>query len=510
MGHEASEVIGIDVGTHSVKCVRIRRSAGKGPTRLEAVSIRPVEPAGANAAVQGCLSDVGGDCPTVIAYGGDQMSHKVVDLPRVPRRELVDTARWRIAEEMAFPVDDALISCAPAERADSTYLVSAVPRDTGLPIWQMVRESCSGAAMLTPGPVCLAALSSAGADEPPTAFVEIGASSASLVIVKNSRCVFVRLLGVTAADLTQALTSVISTDSGSVQLSDQEAEDLKRTVGIPDETAGEWPNPTVSRSHVLSLMRPVLEDMRRQIIRSLDYAKRKHGYEVGSLTLFGGGAELRGLASFLSGSIGVPVRIGDPLISLECEDELPIATDRLPELALAVGAAVLWPEVPDLIPPELHPSVARQARRGTVYAAAAAIVSIPLLLCYGLFLRLAAAREEAQAAGLEYKALLPLAGQTASYDYVARLRTSRPDWRAGLLALSHVTPDEVTITDVSLLEGDLLISGTVSDWAEAPAKMATDFAYRLERSAFKNVSLSRLDYSDTGRVSFQIRCGGTR
>lgn len=105
----------------------------------------------------------------------------------------------------------------------------------------------------------------------------------------------------------------------------------------PEPTADN--TPATGASPVYSAIAPVLEEFVAEIRRSVDYF-RSRGGEVDRIVLCGGGAKLKGLATFLGTSLGLSCDLYDPLrrlnVSAKKADEAFINTHR-EEFAVAVG-----------------------------------------------------------------------------------------------------------------------------------------------------------------------------
>jgi type IV pilus assembly protein PilM len=69
---------------------------------------------------------------------------------------------------------------------------------------------------------------------------------------------------------------------------------------------------------VFAAIRPVLDDLAKEIRRSLDYFRsRSTGDQVDEMYICGGTAKMPGLAKFLEDDLGIPVSVADPLAHIE-------------------------------------------------------------------------------------------------------------------------------------------------------------------------------------------------
>jgi Tfp pilus assembly PilM family ATPase len=89
-------------------------------------------------------------------------------------------------------------------------------------------------------------------------------------------------------------------DKGKIKLSLEEAERIKREVGIPPEGESKMIDDKILTTQLLSMIRSPLEQLVNEIDRCFDYYREESGGgKIDSLMLFGGGALLKGLQQFL-------------------------------------------------------------------------------------------------------------------------------------------------------------------------------------------------------------------
>jgi type IV pilus assembly protein PilM len=92
-------------------------------------------------------------------------------------------------------------------------------------------------------------------------------------------------------------------------------------------------------ARVYNAIAPVLEEFVAEIRRSIDYF-RSRGGDVNNIVLTGGGSKLKGLAPFLSSSLGIPCDLYDPLrrLNLNARKVAPgFVDEHKEEFAVAVG-----------------------------------------------------------------------------------------------------------------------------------------------------------------------------
>lgn len=158
---------------------------------------------------------------------------------------------------------------------------------------------------------------------------------------------------VSGEDFTKALTGTLVSDAGKMELSLIEAENLKKDVGIPDETQQEIKK-GISAQQVSSLMRPVLEKLVNDIKRSLDYYASQFGEgRVEKIYLTGGSSKLKNITSQISQGLSIPVETLKPPANLKLElkknDQESFKNDFL-KLVPSLGAALAKADGINLMP----------------------------------------------------------------------------------------------------------------------------------------------------------------
>ncbi|MCX6789805.1 MAG: pilus assembly protein PilM, partial [Candidatus Gribaldobacteria bacterium] len=114
-----------------------------------------------------------------------------------------------------------------------------------------------------------------------------------------------------------------------------EAEKIKQTEGL-------WAD-----SKILDIIVPVLTDLTEQIKKHLDYyhshSTLNMSHSVEKIVLCGGGANLKGLASFLSDALKIRIELGNPWVNVfsgSHKEILPVSLEESVSYATAIGLAL--------------------------------------------------------------------------------------------------------------------------------------------------------------------------
>jgi Tfp pilus assembly protein PilN len=172
----------------------------------------------------------------------------------------------------------------------------------------------------------------------PAAVLDLDYQQATLCFLVNNRIHFARNMPVSWEKITQSLTEILVSDKGKIELSAQEAEEIKNTVGYPlghyDENLQIRDN--VQVKHVVSMLRPILEVLVRELNFSFDYYATNFNVEPPRvLYITGGGANLKRFEEYLHQELGIEVSClpVPPQIDLHAAPELEGARPRIPGAA---------------------------------------------------------------------------------------------------------------------------------------------------------------------------------
>lgn len=316
------------------------------------------------------------------------------------------------------------------------------------------------------------------------ATLEMGSLAAEFNVYREGQLEFSRRINVTGLDLTRALTSALFGASGKVELSMQEAERLKKEYGIPKASEDFLIKDKITANQALSLLRPKLEQLIKEITKSFDfyYDKSRVG-TINKLVLFGGGTLLKRLPEFLNAELGLPVGQGNPLQDVECLFEGVIASPEEAQRAtLAIGASLSGTEGINLLPETARDSNKKLFQRVLRAAGAVAFVIASIALYVVMFMHLNHIKEESDRLKGNYQTMVPKLMKMRQYVTIQNISRQRFDLAGLLKDLSHL-PDQVYLKSVSLNAGALTISGTVASNARQAKKMLAPLVVQLKESA---------------------------
>jgi type IV pilus assembly protein PilM len=134
--------------------------------------------------------------------------------------------------------------------------------------------------------------------------LDIGANTSLLNFYSGRNLVFSREIPIGGEHLTHAMAKTITTQAGSVSISVDDAEKLKRNCGIPleDESKVEYLTDygPLRGEHISAMLRPVLERLVMEVSRTFNYySKTFKTPNIDELYLTGGSSRMRNIDKFL-------------------------------------------------------------------------------------------------------------------------------------------------------------------------------------------------------------------
>lgn len=310
--------VGLDIGSHRIKALQIERAGtnwrvvrrAQAPTPPECVRDGVVvDPKVLGETIRAMLRDAKIPATSAcIAAAGGAVFVRPVTFPKMPEAVLRKSIRFEASRYVPGSVDDSYVEfeILSTEGEQMTVLMVAAPKD----IVESRIAACEEAGLdvdVVDVEVFAAyrALLEASIDFDPKAttvgIVDIGANSSSVSIVHQGIFAMNRSIPHGGRILTDALSQAFG-------LSFEDAELGKSQLDVSELVGSNVPpnNPP------LRVLQPHLEDLVREVRRSVNYFQSQQPEEgdsrtVERLVLIGGGARLKGLDLYLDHRLSLPV-----------------------------------------------------------------------------------------------------------------------------------------------------------------------------------------------------------
>jgi type IV pilus assembly protein PilM len=339
-------VVGLDVGRKSIRAAQLHFSAGKSPCIEKLYEIDLPEGASENGeildrtamtALLGKLWQKAGfdTRHVVIAAGSLHVFAREIDVPQMSLKRIRESLPFVLDGVLPLPADQLFLDFYPIEEG---------VEDTGLTFHGLAVAaeknhvetlvSCITAAKLRPIAVDFApfALLRSSFDnsksEKLQIYIDVGGGATYFLIAKGQVPLFVRILPNGGNDIDRAM-------AGALQISEEEAESLRRAVSLTSEAkdGAEVRNATLA----------ALQELLSSLSSTIDYYEQSHKATLRKachVTLSGGVAKLSGIDKVLEAAISMPVTINGQFRNAEACDGLKVKESEESNFLLAIGLAL--------------------------------------------------------------------------------------------------------------------------------------------------------------------------
>ncbi len=339
-----SNFFGLDIGSHTIKAVQIKRTDGS--SRLSHFSLYDTPPRvfeseaeedkkELSKAVKDAVKEAGIKSRRVVAaLPESKLFTRVIELPNMSSKELSSSLEYEAERYIPFPIDSATydfeVVAKPEKGEKMEVLLVASPESLTRRYLEVLEGAGLEVAALEPETVAMvrALVGSGEKAYIPTLLVSIGSSSTDLIITKEGKIRFTRSVGTGGKALGRALARALGFE-------EEQAESYKKSYGLEESQL---------EGKVRDVLKPVFKVIVEEMRRSLDfYESRRSGESVQRIILCGGTANLPGVLVYLATEFGLEVQLANPWERVGFNED---ALDRQkmeelgPVLSVAVGLAL--------------------------------------------------------------------------------------------------------------------------------------------------------------------------
>lgn len=315
------EIVGIDIGSSSVKLVQLKEQ--KGAYTLQNVGVLPLPP---EAIVDNTLMDSSSIVETIknviksldikaievaCSVSGNSVIIRKIALPAMPPEELDDQIHWEAEQYIPFDINDVNIDfqiLAPDEHDPSkmNVLLVASKKDIVNDYLTVFNEAGLKLVIVDVDSFAVQNCFELNYDIDPeevSALINIGASIMNLNIVKDGASLFTRDVQMGGNLYTEEIQKQFGVSS-------EEAERMKITGECLDQ------------SRLQGIIGRVNETLALEMRRSLDFYNSTAGEgRISKVLLSGGGAKTAMLPDAVSQRLGIPVEILNPFLKIKYSEK---------------------------------------------------------------------------------------------------------------------------------------------------------------------------------------------
>jgi len=314
MALKAKRLLGLDIGTYSVKAIELDAS-GREPAITNFGKTRVQSPQALVEAIREVRSLAGTKTRKVVtAVSGRSVIVRYIQMRQMSDGDLRNAIRFEAKKYIPFDTDAIVLDCQRLDENGPTtggdgdqmrVLLVAVKKSTITDQIAMLQEAGMQPMVIDVDGFAIGNAwdlnrrMAGDTERRPVALVDIGANKSSINILVGASSYFTREVYTAGNDFSEAISRRLELDL-------QQVETLKRAPGD-------------SLDQVREATLGSLDDLGNEIRLSLDYFENQFEQEVTEVLLSGGGAALPWVEEELSGLLGKPARAWDPLEHVSCQ-----------------------------------------------------------------------------------------------------------------------------------------------------------------------------------------------
>jgi len=318
----ANSVVGVDIGSTSVRAVEVSTGAKTKPTVLRFLEIplpegavsrgEVLEPQTVGAVIKRAWSTAGFKSrDVVLGMGNQRVLARDLTVPRASLAHIREALPFQVQDMLPVPIADALLDFYPISESVTENgpvvhgLLIAAIKEAVLGNVKAVQQAGLNCLEVDLIPFALSRVLISRPQLPGTiVLIDIGANAASVVVAANGVPQFVRIIPAGGEDLTQALKLRLEVEAS-------EAETLKKSLGLASQVA------TLEERRVVEIIYEVTGELLGSLRNTINYFMNLRPQEpITQILLTGGGAQLVGFAAALAEITGLPVSEADPFATI--------------------------------------------------------------------------------------------------------------------------------------------------------------------------------------------------
>ena len=336
-------VIGLDIGSSSIKLVELRE--GKNGFRLQNLAVSSLAP---EAIVDGALMDsvtiidtikdlvnsVTKTREVVTSVSGHSVIVKKITLPFMTETELGESIQWEAERHIPFDINDVnidfqILGSGSDNPEMMDVILVAAKKDIINDYRSVIMEAGLNPVVVDIDAFALENMLGINYDierDEVVAIANVGASVTNINILKDNTSAFTRDVFKGGNQITEEIQRQLHVDY-------EEAEKVK--VGDKGDSK--------SQGIVQEVLKTAGESLAMEIGNSLDFFQSTSTYQkISKLYLSGGGSKIKDFDIILQQQIGIPVEIANPFRKIEYSEksfDLEYLRDIGPVMAVGVGLA---------------------------------------------------------------------------------------------------------------------------------------------------------------------------
>ncbi len=359
----SSQNVGIDIGSYAIKIAGLRPGAKPKLLFHSVINIpdRPDMTFIADAAARLLKKYNATRSDIYLNISDESVNIRRLELPAMPADELLSALKWQIKDRLAIDAESALLDyrqlreLQQGDGSKALELIFVAASDEAVEKKIAIFKKMNlNIAAINVSPFSLENILPFMGEETlrnTILVVDVGHARTDISVYKDRTLQFVRTIAIASADITNAIRGPIAIGMEKKEFKQEEAEEIKREVGIAYEPMRLEKG--LTSIQVLTAIRSTLERFSKEIKRSIEYytSEVSAGDAITAAYLTGGGAGLKNLDKYLNEELNMPVRRIDMPKLIDAAGQTVSQEDAL-SIMSAIGSALDTSRKVNLLPQE--------------------------------------------------------------------------------------------------------------------------------------------------------------
>lgn len=337
-----SSVLGIDIGSHSIKIVEVAKSGAKSKLLAAGSIATPPGALTSNSsadqeaiavAVKKLLKDTGATSREAnIALPESQVFTRVIDVPQLSSRELASAIKWEAEQYVPLPLDQVNLDFSVLRDSKQTgkptmeVLLVAAPKaliERYLTLLELAE--LAPIAIETEIIAAARALSRTSLNLKTVLIASLGAQTTDFAILQDGILAFTRSISSGGEALSRALAQKLEFDVS-------QAEEYKKTYGLETNKL---------EGKIVEAVKPIMDTIIGEMKRAVAfYAERYPNRRIEAILLSGGTAKLPGMVVYIATEMNIETQLGNPWLGMDRDSRFSVLDPQGPVFSVAVGLAL--------------------------------------------------------------------------------------------------------------------------------------------------------------------------
>lgn len=319
---------------------------------------------------------------------------KRLQLPVVPKKEIIQTIKWLVKDELNFNIDSAVVDyqiLRELNKEDGSkvfdlicVIAEAEEIKKQILFLKQLGFNCIAVNLLAFGYVKIIENFFGRATNQAIGFLNLDNNNCYIAVYKENKLDFYRELPVSIEKLKEALAGeVVTENSGRIKLTNEEINEALFKLGIPVEGSASFNK--IATSQILAMLRQPLEKLAQEIKRSFMYYNSQfQAGSVNKILIAGEAIKINNLDGFLKKEMGIDIS----MMSVNNKD---IAYDNvnsglLPEVYAGFGLCFDLENNINLLPPEMRTEKIEMVQKASIRWIA--LIAFLLLVVFYIFAKM--------------------------------------------------------------------------------------------------------------------------